>query len=297
MGPTAAGKTSLAIELAQRLPCDIISVDSAMIYRGMDIGTAKPTTTELQITPHYLIDICDPKEMYSVAQFREDALKKIEEIFSQGRIPVLVGGTMMYFRILQQGISKLPKADPGIRATIKAKMDRFGLAALYRQLQKIDPKTAANIHPTDQQRIQRALEIYAITGKSLSELKLAFPPAALPYPTINIAVAPSSRSNLRDKIKLRFAKMLQLGLIEEVQRLYQRGDLFPALPSIRTVGYRQVWQYLSGEISYEKMLESVLVATNHLAKRQLTWLRSWQAIAWFDSDENQLGSKVSNLMK
>jgi len=297
MGPTAAGKTLLAVELAKRLPFDIISVDSAMIYRGMDIGTAKPTALELKITPHHLIDIRDPSETYSAGKFYQDAMTKIEEIFAKGRIPLLVGGTMLYFHALQHGISNLPHADERVRAKIKADKDKFGIEALYHQLQKIDPETATKVSKTDSQRIQRALEVHMITGKSISELKLISPPQALPYPIVNIVVAPLDISNLRCRIKERFEKMLQLGFIEEVQQLYQRGDLNPDLPSMRTVGYRQVWQYLSGQIDYEQMLELIPIATNQLAKRQLTWLRTWKEAIWFDSNSAELTSVVLNAIK
>jgi len=292
MGQTAAGKTLLAARLAKHFPFDIISVDSAMIYCGMNIGTAKPTVAELKITPHHLIDICDPSEIYSAGQFCQDAVTKIEEIFARGRVPLLVGGTMLYFHALQHGISNLPRSDEEVRAKIKEDKDKFGLEELYLRLQKIDPETAAKVSSTDSQRIQRALEVYEITGKSLSELKFISPPKPLPYQVENIILAPLDIRNLRRKIRKRFDQMIELGFIEEVQQLYSRGDLNPDLPSIRTVGYRQVWQYLSGQINYDQMLELVPIATNQLAKRQLTWLRSWKDTSWFDSDSAELISLV-----
>jgi len=296
MGPTAAGKTDLAIEIVKRLPIEIISVDSAMIYRGMDIGTAKPSAEQLQIAPHHLINIHDPKEAYSVGQFRHDALHKIQEIFNRGHVPLLVGGTMLYFWVLQHGISELPASNEKIRAKIKLEKDQIGLEALYLRLQKIDPKLALRIARTDSQRIQRALEVYELTGKSLSQLYSIFPPELLPYEVINIIVAPKNVDYLQDKIKKRFKEMLSLGFIDEVQALYHRGDLHPDLSSMRTVGYHQVWQYLSGQISYEEMLELVPIATRQLAKRQLTWLKKWHDANWFDSDDDALIFNIMNII-
>lgn len=292
MGPTAAGKTKLALELAKRLPFEIISVDSGMIYCGMDIGTAKPSADQLQICPHHLIDICDPKEIYSAGQFRQDALQKIQEIFAKGHIPLLVGGTMLYFRVLEQGISNLPKADKEVRAKIKLEKDRLGLKTLYLRLQKIDPKTAMVISQADSQRIQRALEVYELTGKSLSELQAISPPEALPYEVVNIIIAPSDANTLRYKIKERFNEMLKLGFIDEVRSLYYRKDLHSDLPSMRAVGYRQICQYLAGRISYGEMLTLVPIATRQLAKRQLTWLKRWRNAKWFDSEDHSLLSDI-----
>ncbi|EKE00626.1 MAG: hypothetical protein ACD_21C00308G0009 [uncultured bacterium] len=292
MGPTAAGKTALAIELTRFFPFEIISVDSGMIYRGMDIGTAKPTSAELKITPHCLINICDPAEAYSAGQFRRDAITEIEKIFAQGKIPLLVGGTMLYFRVLQQGISSLPQANKEIRTAMAAQMEELGVEALYLQLQKMDPQTAALVKPADSQRIQRALEVFELTGKSLSELQDISPPQTLPYKTTNIAVAPLNRTYLEDRINRRFKEMLRLGLIEEIEGLYKRGDLHPDLPSIRMVGYRQVWQYLAGQVTHEQMLEQIPIATRQLAKRQMTWLRSWPEVQWFDSENAGLLEEV-----
>lgn len=284
MGPTAAGKTALAIELTKLFPFDIISVDSGMIYRGMDIGTAKPTSSELITAPHRLINICDPIDAYSAGQFRRDALAEIEKIFAQKRIPLLVGGTMLYFRVLEQGISSLPKASKEVRAEIMAESEKLGLEALYQQLQKIDPQTAAITKRTDSQRIQRALEVFKLTGKSLSELKNISPPRKLPYKFTNFVVAPLERSCLQDRINRRFKEMLYLGLIEEVERLYKLRNLHLDLPAIRMVGYRQMWQYFAGQITHDQMLEQIPIATRQLAKRQLTWLRSWPETEWFDSE-------------
>jgi tRNA dimethylallyltransferase len=293
MGPTAAGKTALAIELVEKFPFEIISVDSGMIYRGMDIGTAKPTSDELKAAPHYLIDICDVSENYSAGQFRDDALVKIEDIFARGKVPLLVGGTMLYFRTLQQGISDLPKSTKEIRDKITAELERVGVEGLYQQLQKTDPQTATKLKPTDSQRIQRAMEVFHLTGKTLSELQRISPPQKLPYKAINIAVTPSDRSFLHDKINRRFLEMMRLGFIEEVEQLYKRGDLKLSLPSMRSVGYRQVWQYLAGQITRDQMLEQIPIATRQLAKRQLTWLRTWPEIRFFDSENQNLLAEVT----
>lgn len=297
MGPTATGKTALAVQLATQFPFEIISVDSAMVYRDMDIGTAKPTREELKIVPHHLIDICDPKESYSVGRFRHDVLAKITDIFAREKIPLLVGGTMMYFKILEQGISVLPEANQEVRQRIMALQDEFGLEALYLRLKQIDPQTAKNISRTDSQRIWRALEVYELTGKTLSELRLLSPPEVLPYEIINFALVPDNISNLRIKIKDRFQKMLELGFIREAEKLYSRGDLHVNLPAIRTVGYRQVWQYLSGKINYKQMLELIPIATGQLAKRQLTWLKRWRRVAWFQSNNPNLLSQIVDKIK
>lgn len=296
MGPTAAGKTALAINLAQTLPCEIISVDSGMIYRGMDIGTAKPTAAEQAIAPHQLIDIRDPAATYSAAQFRLDALQAIEEILQRGKIPLLVGGTMLYFKVLQQGISALPHADTAIRTKLTQEAAEQGWQKLYEKLREIDPVTAARLSPSDAQRIQRALEVYEISGKPISELCAANPPVALPYNFINFAVAPAQRSMLQERIAKRLQLMLQQGLIEEGERLFKRGDLHVDLPSMRTVGYRQVWRYLAGEVERQTMEELILIATRQLAKRQMTWLRSWPGVKWLDSEDGG-NNKLSGILK
>jgi len=292
MGPTAVGKTSLAIELIQRFPFEIISVDSGMIYRGMDIGTAKPTTEQLKATPHRLIDICDPIQSYSAGQFRQDAIKEVEKIFAAGKVPLLVGGTMLYFRVLQQGISSLPQADRETRAAIAAQREELGIAGLYRRLQQVDPQTAAVIKPTDSQRIQRALEVQMLTGKKLSELKNSSLPQKLPYRVVNIALA-LEREEIKVRINERFKAMLQLGFMAEVEKLYKRGDLHLDLPAIRMVGYRQAWQCLAGQISYQEMLEQIPIVTRQLAKRQMTWLRSWSDVRWFDTKDKNMVDSVS----
>ncbi len=293
MGPTASGKTDLAVELVRRLPVEIISVDSAMIYRDMDIGTAKPGPEVLTEAPHRLIDILDPAEAYSVARFREDALQHMAEITTAGRIPLLVGGTMLYFRALQQGLAALPEADPELRARLEAEGAELGWEAMHARLAEVDPISAQRIHPNDPQRLQRALEVYELSaGVPLSELwqqQQAEPP---PYRVIKLAVAPDDRAALHERIALRFQLMLKQGLIEEVEALFRRGDLYPELPSIRCVGYRQVWQYLTGEISREEMVEKGIIATRQLAKRQFTWLRSEENLSWFATFDSSLQEKV-----
>ena len=296
MGPTASGKTALAIELTKRFPCDIISVDSGMIYRGMDVGTAKPTEEELLLAPHHLINICDPSENYSAGQFRIDAIKAIEEIHAQNRIPLLVGGTMLYFRVLQQGISNLPQANRIIREKLTAEAAEYGWQALYERLQQIDSATASRISGNDTQRLQRALELYEITGKSMSELCREDKPQALPYESLNLIIMPSDRETLHEKINQRFQKMLQQGFLEEVEKLFKRKELHADLPAMRAVGYRQAWQYLSGEISYKNMLDKIPIVTRQLAKRQLTWLRSWGNAELLDADDFKLQENVNKLI-
>jgi len=297
MGPTASGKTNLAIEISQHFPCDIISVDSGMVYRGMDIGTAKPTTEQQEIAPHRLIDICDPNEAYSAGRFRKDALREIENILKQDRIPLLVGGTMLYFRTLQRGLSELPNADLTVRQKILEEARQIGWQALHKKLAKIDSVTAGRIHPNDSQRIQRALEIYEITGKNMTELLIKKNIQPLHYQILNIAIAPVQRSILHERIEKRFEQMLKKGFIEEVERLFKRGDLHSDLPSMCTCGYRQVWQYLIRKLTYDEMRERAIIATRQLAKRQLTWLRNWPDLCWFDSEDNRLLKKVLQLVE
>lgn len=282
MGPTASGKTALAFDLVQSLPCDIISVDSALIYRGMDIGTAKPTQDELLQAPHRLIDIKDPSEAYSAADFRKDALTEIESIIAKGRIPLLVGGTMLYFKALLEGLSPLPEADSAIRAEIEAEAAMKGWAALHEELVAIDPVSGVRIHPNDPQRISRALEVYRISGKSMTELT-AQKGEPLPYRVLQYAITPSDRAVLRERIAQRFHLMLDQGFENEVKVLFKRADLNPGLPSIRCVGYRQMWEYLSGEMTYDEMVYRGIVATCQLAKRQTTWLRGWENVTWLES--------------
>ena len=283
MGPTASGKSALAMELVRHLPCDIISVDSALVYRGMDIGTAKPTAEELALAPHRLIDIIDPLDAYSAADFRRDALREMADIVAKGRIPLLVGGTMLYYKALLEGLSPLPEADPGVRAQIELEAATQGWAALHAELCRIDPVAGARIHPNDPQRLSRALEVFRLTGKNLTELtQLQGEP--LPYRTMQFVIAPSDRTWLRERIALRFDTMLAQGFEREVTRLLQRGDLNPSLPSIRCVGYRQMWDYLTGVLSYDEMRYRGIVATCQLAKRQMTWLRGWShPLHWLES--------------
>ena len=283
MGPTASGKSALAMELVQRLPCDIISVDSALVYRDMDIGTAKPTAAELAVAPHRLIDLLDPTQAYSAADFCRDALREMAAITAAGRIPLLVGGTMLYYKALLEGLSPLPEADPQIRSQIEAEAQDVGWAALHQQLLQLDPVAGARIHPNDPQRLSRALEVFRITGKTLTELTQQ-QGSELPYRTLQYAIAPSDRAVLRQRIAERFDAMLAQGFEAEVRQLFDRGDLTPDLPSIRCVGYRQMWDYLAGVIDYEEMRYRGTVATNQLAKRQLTWLRGWShPLTWLET--------------
>lgn len=283
MGPTASGKTALAMALHQALKVEIISVDSALIYRGMNIGSAKPTAEELAAVPHHLIDIRDPVQSYSAADFRSDALRLIAEIQHRGNIPLLVGGTMLYFKALLEGISPLPEAQPEVRQQLELEAEKLGWAELHRRLAEVDPVSAARIHPNDPQRINRALEVYRITGQSLTELT-AQKGEPFAYPVHQFAIAPPDRAVLHQRIALRFQQMLDLGFEEEVRSLKQRPDLHLDLPSMRCVGYRQMWQYLDGECSYDEMVQRGVAATRQLAKRQLTWLRSWQQLTWLSSD-------------
>lgn len=283
MGPTASGKTDLAIALRQELPVEVISVDSALIYKGMDIGTAKPSKAELELAPHRLIDILDPAESYSAMNFHADALREMAEITAQGKIPLLVGGTMLYYKALLEGLSPLPSADPAIRAEIEARAEQYGWAALHQELANIDPVAGARINPNDSQRINRALEVFYITGKTMTELT-AQQGEALPYNILQFAIAPQERAVLHQRIEQRFHKMIDLGFEDEVKRLFLREDLHINLPSIRCVGYRQMWEYLQGEISLDEAIFKGICATRQLAKRQITWLRSWQGeLTWLDS--------------
>lgn len=293
MGPTAAGKTDLALELARVLPCDLISVDSALVYRGMDIGTAKPERDVLDAFPHALIDIRDPAESYSAAEFRTDALAAMAESAARGRIPLLVGGTMLYYKALLEGLADMPSADPAIRAELEARAAVEGWEVLHRELAEVDPQSAARIHPNDPQRLTRALEVYRLSGMSMTEHRLrqaAGNPdmgtsgaGQLPYTVVQLAIAPAQRQVLHDRIAQRFRVMLEQGFVEEVQALRRRSDLHAGLPSIRAVGYRQVWEYLDGELSRDEMIERGIIATRQLAKRQFTWLRGWENVHWLDS--------------
>ncbi len=292
MGPTASGKTDLAVKLVERLPFEIISVDSALVYRGMDIGTAKPDAAILARAPHRLIDILDPAEAYSASRFREDALREMAEITASGKIPLLVGGTMLYFRALENGLSRLPQGNAEVRGRIEQEAEERGWQALHERLAKVDPVAAERIHPNDPQRLSRALEVFELSGRPMSKLWQENGSPELPYRLIKVAVAPPDRVELHERIERRFLLMLNQGLVEEVEALYRRGDLSPQLPSIRCVGYRQVWQYLAGEISYAEMSERGIVATRQLAKRQFTWLRSEPRLQWFSTFENNLLEKM-----
>lgn len=282
MGPTASGKTDLAIRLRQKYPVEIISVDSALIYKDMNIGTAKPDADELALAPHRLIDILDPSQSYSAADFRKDALAQMQEIVEQGKIPLLVGGTMLYYKALIEGLSPLPAANPEIRAQIEKEAQTHGWDFLHQQLSNIDPVSAKRIHPNDPQRLSRALEVHRISGKSLTELT-AQKGEPIPYQVKQFAVMPNDRKELHRRIELRYEKMVELGFEDEVRALYQRGDLHPDLPSIRCVGYRQMWEYLDGKVDLDEAIFKGICATRQLAKRQITWLRSWHDLTWLDS--------------
>lgn len=282
MGPTAAGKTELALALARCFPVEIISVDSALVYRGMDIGTAKPRQDILDAFPHHLVNILDPTEPYSAGRFRDDALRLMAEISARGKIPLLVGGTMLYFRVLEQGIAKLPASDAKVRAKLEAQAQMHGLDYLHARLSQIDPVAAARIHPTDPQRLQRALEVHELTGKTLTELT-ADTHAALPYRVVKIILAPFDRKVLHARIAARYRDMMEQGFIDEVRYLHARSDCHAGLPAIRAVGYRQAWAYLDGEYDEQTFIHKAVVATRQMAKRQLTWLRSHRDGVWFDS--------------
>lgn len=297
MGPTASGKTDLAIELVKQGPFEIVSVDSAMVYRGMDIGTAKPDPITLRTAPHRLIDICEPYQNYSVAQFRADAYQAIEHIFSAGKIPLLVGGTMLYFKGLLEGLSNLPMANPQIRGELLAEAGSHGWQSLHQRLQTVDPIAAARIHPNDPQRLQRALEIYLITGKPMTELLAEHKKEQFPYKVINLILFPSDRILLREKILRRFRQMLTKGLILEVEQLKKDTRLTLEQPSMKSVGYRQVWLYLEGKLSYQDMEERGIIATQQLAKRQLTWLRTWPNASLFDSEDPRIKEKIFHYLK
>ena len=282
MGPTAAGKTDLALEIAKRYPVEIISVDSALVYRGMDIGTAKPDADILHQCPHHLVDIIEPTESYSAGNFRKDALQLMADITARGKIPLLVGGTMLYFKALQQGLADLPSADPIIRSRLEAEAEQYGPAYMHERLTKIDSVSAARIHVNDPQRIQRALEVYEITGKSITDLTQNTE-TSLPYRVIKVILSPFDRAVLHQRIANRYQSMVNSNFIDEVKVLFERPDCHPDLPSIRAVGYRQAWTHLSGEYDLDTMIEKAIIATRQMAKRQLTWLRAQPDGTWFDS--------------
>lgn len=324
MGPTASGKTDLAIELCRRLPCDIVSVDSAMIYRGMDIGTAKPSREELAQAPHRLIDICDAADVYSAADFRRDALREMAAITAAGRIPLLVGGTMMYFKALLHGLSDLPAADASIRRVLEQEARKYGWESLHRELEARDPVAARLIHQNNRQRLIRALEVIRLTGRPISALwqhkSRNYPgldnagkgrvedytyftqwqadeTPSLPYTVVQLAMAPADRRVLHERINLRFQAMLDAGFLDEVRALMARGDLHSGLPSMRCVGYRQAWSHLAGSCDYHTMVEKGAAATRQLAKRQLTWLRKWSGLDWLDSGDKLMSDTALKIIE
>lgn len=285
MGPTCTGKTELALRLAREFPVELVSVDSAQVYRGMDIGTSKPSAEVLASVPHHLVDICDPAEAYSAGRFRRDAIRLIGEIRARGRVPLLVGGTMLYFRALTQGIAPLPEANPAVRARIDRRATELGWPALHAELATLDPEAAARIRPADGQRIQRALEVLEITGRPLSELQKLTEPATLRCAAF--ALQPFGRDGLYRRIDARFLEMMYAGFLDEVRALRSRGDLHPNLPSLRAVGYRQLWAHLAGETTLAAAVEAGQRATRNLAKRQLTWCSADPRIMWIRGLEDQ----------
>lgn len=319
MGPTAAGKTDLAVALSERMPCDIVSVDSALIYKGMDIGTAKPEKALLAKAPHRLIDIIEPTESYSVSRFYQDVSSEMAAISQEGRIPLLVGGTMMYYRIIQQGIANMPSADPLVREKINEDAKNKGWAFIHEELQKVDPDSARRIKPTDTQRLQRALEIYRVSGKTMTQLwqaqkthlgksedagyteahesveQAGLPP--LPYRFLNFSIAPQDRKELHRRIEQRFDQMLENGFLDEVTLFHKRNDMHAELPSMRCVGYRQAWDFLDGKQSFEEMRERGIIATRQLAKRQLTWLRSWPNLYQLDTNDGKVLAKALKIVE
>ena len=296
MGPTASGKTALAVELVRRFPLEIVSVDSALVYREMDIGTAKPDVETRRIAPHRLVDIRDPAEAYSAGQFQTDARREIAAIQAAGRVPLLVGGTMLYFHALERGLAELPSADPALRARLAVELAEQGGAALHARLARLDPAAAARIHPHDPQRIQRALEVYELTGRPLTELCAHPRDEPLPFRIVKWSVALADRRVLHERIEHRFWTMLEQGFVAEVERLRARGDLDVDKPAMRAVGYRQVWAYLDGRLDYAAMVERGIVATRQFAKRQLTWLRAESGADWLDGNGNhRLDQAIAHL--
>lgn len=297
MGPTASGKTALACALYDELDCELISVDSALVYKDMNIGTAKPTAEELARYPHHLIDIRDPSEPYSAADFREDVLRVMADVTARGKIPVLVGGTMLYFKFLLEGAADLPEANETVRKQIEDEAAEKGWPAIHEQLAQVDPESAARLNPNDPQRVQRALEVYRVTGKTLTEHWAQQQQQSIPYNVVQFAICPKERKTLHERIELRFEQMLKEGFVDEVRALYQRGDLHEDLPAIRAVGYRQVWEYLDGKLSYDEMVFKGVVATRQLAKRQVTWLRSWKNLHWLESEDPKLIETALSISK
>ncbi len=295
IGPTASGKTQIAIELTQKYPLEIISVDAAMIYRGMDIGTAKPDSEILALAPHRLIDICDPAESYSAGQFCQDAVVAIEDILAKGKLPLLVGGTMLYFHALLNGLSLLPKGDLAIRTTINQEAKQIGWPALHAKLLQIDPIAAERIHPNDAQRISRALEIFYLTNKPWTSFALQRE-NYLTYPIVKLALWIENRDELHQRIVQRFDAMLAKGWIEEVEKLFHRTDLSDSTPAMRSVGYRQIWRYLNGQLTFNDMRELGIIATRQLAKRQMTWMRKFNDVYYIDGQHpEKLKNSVEKL--
>jgi tRNA dimethylallyltransferase len=296
MGPTGAGKSDLALQLAAQFPLEIVSTDSAMVYRGMDIGTAKPDLATRRTVPHHLIDIRDPAMTYSAGDFVLDAAAAMQDIWRRGRQPLFVGGTMLYFHSLSAGIAVLPDRDAGVRAQLDARAAAIGWAGLHRELAAVDPEAAARIHENDPQRIQRALEVYRLTGQPISKLQQTRTPALAGVDVLEVVLAPSDRNILHDRIQARFDAMLAAGLVEEVRRLRERNDLHAEHPSMRAVGYRQVWRYLDGVCALDTAREQAVAATRQLAKRQLTWMRARPAAVWFDSAHPDVASTVARAL-
>jgi len=293
MGPTASGKSDLAMKLSEQLPVELVSVDSALVYRDMDIGTAKPDAETRRDYPHHLIDIRAPDEIYSAADFRSDVLQIMAEITARGKIPLLVGGTMLYFKVLIEGIATMPAADHAVREKISKMASEQGWQTVHKRLAEVDPESAARIHPNDPQRLQRALEIWELTGRTMTDLHRAQRvQAALPYGVCQIAIMPPDRAVLHSVIARRFKQMLQAGFVEEVENLRSKYHLHAALPSIKSVGYRQVWQFLEGDFDRETMVDRSIVATRQLAKRQLTWLRGWQGLKEIQASELDEALKI-----
>ncbi|MGQ7243554.1 tRNA (adenosine(37)-N6)-dimethylallyltransferase MiaA [Salinicola sp. V024] len=297
LGPTASGKTDNAIALHQRFGAELISVDSAMVYRGMDIGTAKPSADELARAPHRLIDIRDPAEIYTAADFRVDALHEMEAITACGKMPLLVGGTMMYAKRLIEGVAAMPGADPALREQLHQRGEREGFEALHEELSRVDPQAAKAIHPRNRQRLIRALEVYLVSGVTLSEHWQRQQRENFPWRLLSIALAPAERHVLHERIATRFDAMLADGFLEEVATLKQRGDLHADLPSMRSVGYRQAWQYLEGVHDRDTLREQGIAATRQLAKRQLTWLRRWPELHWVDSCASDVGEQIAKIVR
>ncbi|ORU89585.1 MAG: tRNA (adenosine(37)-N6)-dimethylallyltransferase MiaA [Cycloclasticus sp. symbiont of Poecilosclerida sp. M] len=297
MGPTASGKTVLGIELAKAFDGEVISVDSALVYRGMDIGTAKPNLAERDGVEHHLIDILDPAETFSAGEFRRQALQLINEITRRGKLPILVGGTMLYFHVLQEGLAVLPDADTSIRQEIEAQAEAEGWESVHRRLSEVDPVAGKRIHPHDTQRIQRALEVYLVSGCTQTEWIEQQKASEREFEAIKLAIAPTERSELHKKIAQRFDLMLEQGFIAEVEGLYSRSDLDAFLPSMRAVGYRQAWSFLSGNYNQDVMREKAIIATRQLAKRQFTWLRGQEDTTWLQSEDPQAFDKARNKIK